>query len=181
MPKTKLMRKDNTILRVLKTRDGKAMVIDCLKKTMPLWIQAEDLNGFEQIEEEDLKLAAHACFKETEELDGESRKIAYQRYTMIAGVLPFLADKDVRCQAIRNAAVVHQKSVQTIRAVLWKYLVFQSIGALAPDPRRKEEVLTLDQKNMRWALNRFFYSTKKHSLPTTYTMMLKEKYCERFK
>ena len=31
---------------------------------------------------------------------------------------------------------------------------------------------------MRWALNKFFYTTKKQSLMTAYTMMLKEKYCD---
>ena len=30
---------------------------------------------------------------------------------------------------------------------------------------------------MHWALNKFFYTQKKNSLTTAYTMMLKEKYC----
>lgn len=38
--------------------------------------------------------------------------------------------------------------------------------------------LTQDEKNIRWALNKFFYTTKKQSLMTAYTMMLKEKYCD---
>ena len=38
--------------------------------------------------------------------------------------------------------------------------------------------LTQDEKHMRWALNKFFYTTKKQSLMTAYTMMLKEKYCD---
>ena len=37
---------------------------------------------------------------------------------------------------------------------------------------------TQDEKNIRWALNKFFYTTKKQSLMTAYTMMLKEKYCD---
>ena len=41
-----------------------------------------------------------------------------------------------------------------------------------------EHSLTTDQKNMRWALNKFFYSKNKNSLNTVYTLMLKEKYCD---
>ena len=36
---------------------------------------------------------------------------------------------------------------------------------------------TQDEKNMRWALNKFFYTQRKNSLQTAYTLMLKEKYC----
>lgn len=31
---------------------------------------------------------------------------------------------------------------------------------------------------MRWALNKYYYTTKKHSISDVYTMMLKEKYCD---
>ncbi|MBR4907352.1 MAG: DDE-type integrase/transposase/recombinase [Clostridia bacterium] len=174
----RLMRNGNIILRALENAGEQVLVIDCLKRTMPVWLAAAELKGYTEISEEELHEATGEYPCDAEMLNPEQRKIAYQRYTMIAGVLPFLADKDVRCQAIRNAAAIHQKSVQTIRTVLWKYLVFQIIGALAPNQRRKEEVLTQDQKNMRWALNKFFYSPKKHSISTAYTLMLKEKYCD---
>lgn len=32
---------------------------------------------------------------------------------------------------------------------------------------------------MRWALNKFFYTTEKNTLKTAYTQMLKNKYCDR--
>ena len=35
-----------------------------------------------------------------------------------------------------------------------------------------------DEKNMRWALNKFFYTKHKNSLPVAYTLLLKEKYCD---
>ena len=37
--------------------------------------------------------------------------------------------------------------------------------------------MTDDEKNIRWALNKFFYTQNKNSLNTAYTLMLKEKYC----
>ena len=38
--------------------------------------------------------------------------------------------------------------------------------------------LTKDEKNMRWALNKFFYTQNKNSLNTAYTYMLKERYTD---
>ena len=49
---------------------------------------------------------------------------------------------------------------------------------LAPKKKSDDTELTQDKKNMRWALNKFFYTTAKQSLMTAYTMMLKEKYCD---
>ena len=69
-----------------------------------------------------------------------------------------------------------QQSKQTIRKYLCLYLVYQNIAALAPAPKVEKE-LSQDEKNMRWALNKFFYSKHKNSLNTAYTFMLKEKYC----
>ena len=69
-----------------------------------------------------------------------------------------------------------QQSKQTIRKYLCLYLDYQNIAALAPAPKVEKE-LTQDEKNMRWALNKFFYSKHKNSLNTAYTFMLKEKYC----
>lgn len=37
--------------------------------------------------------------------------------------------------------------------------------------------MTDDEKNIRWALNKFFYTQNKNSLNTAYTLMLKDKYC----
>jgi len=54
-----------------------------------------------------------------------------------------------------------------------------NITALAPRQRLEDDgKLTQDEKNIRWALNKFFYTPKKQSLMTAYTMMLKEKYCD---
>ena len=44
--------------------------------------------------------------------------------------------------------------------------------------QRKEKELTSDEKIMRWALNKFFYTKHQNTLTTAYTMMLKEKYVD---
>ena len=65
----------------------------------------------------------------------------------------------------------------SIRNYLCQYLVYMDTTALAPKCKSVEKSLTKDEKNMHWALNKFFYTQKKNSLMTAYTMMLKEKYC----
>ena len=51
---------------------------------------------------------------------------------------------------------------------------------LLPKVCKKDNVLTVDEKNMKWALNKFFYSKDRQSLKSTYTIMLKEKYCDSY-
>jgi transposase InsO family protein len=49
---------------------------------------------------------------------------------------------------------------------------------LAPPAQQKERELTADEKNFRWALNKFYYTQRKHSLPTAYNLMLQHKYTD---
>ena len=50
----KLMRKDNQIIRVLKLKDEKVLVIDCVKRTMPVWIAEAELTGYVDCDEAEL-------------------------------------------------------------------------------------------------------------------------------
>ena len=85
----------------------------------------------------------------------------------------------MRSKVIGSTAIEHNISKQTIRIYLCLYLVYMNITVLASRKRLDDDLeLTQDEKNIRWALNKFFYTTKKQSLMTAYTMMLKEKYCD---
>ena len=69
--------------------------------------------------------------------------------------------------------------MQTVRHYLCQYLVYQSISALVPKERTvSERGLTKDEKNFRWALNKYYFTRHKNSLKTSYTYMLKERYCD---
>jgi transposase InsO family protein len=177
MQTLQLMRKDGTIIRVLKLKDGKTLVIDCLKRTMPVWTLVEGLDGYEEIEEEELHKATGIYPVDIEKLDAERRRIAFQRFTLIMGILPRVGDDVERNYAISSAAEFFGKSKEMVRMYLCRYLAFQSISALAPMKREQEMPLTDDQKNIRWALNKYFYKSKRLSLPMAYTLMLKERYC----
>ncbi len=44
--KTKLMRKDTQKIRVLGEEDGRVLMIDCVKPTMPKWIRQEEIEEY---------------------------------------------------------------------------------------------------------------------------------------
>lgn len=111
-------------------------------------------------------------------LDKKSRRFVHEHFTLIAAVLPFIGDDRLRCSMVSSIATEKGVSKQTIRNYLWLYLVYQDIAALAPKQKQQDRPLTQDEKNMRWALNKFFYTRHKNSLSTAYTLMLKEKYCD---
>lgn len=170
----KLLKNDNRIIRVLQTQDNNALVIDCLKRTMPMWITLSGIEGYVDCTEQELcektKVDMHR------ELNGNERKIARERFTIIAGILPFIGDEKKRKFMIHQMS--EKRSKQTIRRYLCAYLVYQDISVLAPLPKKKDRELTKDEKNMRWSLNRYYYTKNGNSLRTAYTLMLKEKYCD---
>ena len=167
-----LLKNESQILRVLKADEPSSLVIDCRKRTMPYWVDSGTLKGFAPCDEAELYRLTE--FPYHRNMSEEEQRIAHERYTLIAGVLPFVADEKKRSQMI--AFLAEHQSKQTIRKYLCLYLVYQDISALAPGPRKEKE-LSADEKNMRWALNKFFYTKNKNSLMTAYTLMLREKYC----
>ena len=169
-----LLKNENQIIRVLKSHGDKALVIDCIKRTMPKWVDGDSLSNYDDCREDEMFERTDYPFGR--ELTPKEERIAQERFTMIAGVLPYIGNEQKRSQMIDFLA--EHQSKQTIRKYLCLYLVYQDIDALAPPPKAEKE-LTQDEKNMRWALNKFFYTKNKNSLMTAYTLMLKEKYCDQ--
>lgn len=161
---------DDQIFRILAWSSDNGLAIDCHAQNMPSFFPH---SFFARAQPTTFPFsAAHI-----EDLSPERRRIAYQRYAMIAPALAVLDAPRTRSQMISQAAEIHGISKQTIRTYLCAYLVYQNISILAPKERAAKE-LTDDQKNIRWALNKFYYTQRKNSLPTAYAMMLKAKYCD---
>lgn len=175
MRKNNLIRTECSVFRTLAIDGERVLAIDCLKRNMPKWYPNDALSGETITEQELIDLADVEIF-DADALDSASRKIAHDRYTIIAGVLPFLTDEKMRSAVISMVAEEHEICKQTVRNYLCLYLAFQNLSALAPKRTEDERTLSKDEKNMRWALNKFFYTKNQNSLPTAYTMMLKEKY-----
>ena len=177
MRKNDLIRTADSVLRILAIDKDRVLTIDCLKRNMPKWYQIDSVSGNTIAEQELADLADVEIF-DIDTLDSATRKIVHDRYTIIAGILPFLADEKMRSAVISRIADEHKICKQTVRNYLCLYLAFQNMSALAPKRTDDEKPLSKDEKNMRWALNKFFYTKNQNSLPTAYTMMLKEKYSD---
>ena len=121
--KNQLLRHDDRIIRVL-TVDTDVLTIDCLKRTMPQWMPAEDLQDWEPCDETALP-SPDAPICDMEELTPEQRKVMHERYTLIAPVLPFIHKEAQRSAMITQMAELNGVSKQTIRKYLCLYLTYQ--------------------------------------------------------
>ena len=175
MRKNDLLKKDGTIVRVLMVENDKLLLINCSRMAMPRWGTESSIADYVPCGEHELP---NCIAEDVETLKPDLRKVAYHRYTMISGILPFISDDAARGKAIGKAASEYNISSKTIRKYLCLYLAHQNIVALAPKISDDERVLSKDEKNMRWGLNKFYYTERKNSLHTAYTLLLKNKYCD---
>ena len=177
MQKNDLFRQDGSVFRILAIQGDSVLAIDCLKRTMPQWITLESAALCTEAE---LRELTDIELFDLESLDPATKRVIHERFTLVAGVLPFLADEKIRTYAIKAISEEKGISTQTLRNYLCLYLAFQDLSALAPKRTADGRALTKDEKNMRWALNRYFYTQHKNSLNTAYAFMLREKYTDAF-
>jgi uncharacterized protein YnzC (UPF0291/DUF896 family) len=142
---------------------------------MPIWVPFRD---YPTITLEELLSATNQVIPIIEELTQEQMKVMHQRFTMIAPILSYVADEHMRLRLIEDMAERHKVTKQTIRKYLCLYLAFPNITILAPFKKEPTKALTEDEKNYRWALNKYYYTRYKHSLKTTYLYMVKDKYTD---
>ena len=166
----------NQIHRILALADHKALLINCIKLTMPKWINADLLNDCDSCTEEDLLKAANLPVMDS--LSPEKKSLVHKRYTMIAPALIVVADEYMRTRAIEQAVQQYSLSHQTIRKYLCLYLAYQRLEALVQGETNFTKPLSADEKNFRWAINKYYYSPAKHTLKAAYLFMLKEKYTD---
>ena len=174
--KNQLLEHEGHFVRILEIQFPKVFLIDCLKRNMPEWREQDELQQYVSCPEIYLQEVSHIFLSDIS--DAESRKIMYERFTMISPVLPFITDTQKRKEIIHSVSMIKGISKQTIRHYLCLYLAYQDISVLAPKQEQKKTCLSQDEKNMRWALNKFFYTKHKNSLNTAYLFLLKEKYCD---
>lgn len=171
MNKNDILKTKDGIFRVLKIDGDRVLAIDCDKKTMPKFYLSDFFAGSERIDDSIVSPVV-----EYDSLSQKDRCIARQRFSMIASVIAVIDDEKKRNEMISHSADMFGVCKTTIRNYLCTYLVSQNISSLV-SCQRKEKELTKDQRNMRWALNKFYYTQHKNSLSTAYAMLLKEKYC----
>lgn len=177
MHKNELMKSGDKIFRILAVEKDEVLIIDCIHKSMPKWVEKNKVEDYEKCTEQELYATTGKIKNEYDSLPPTSRRFVHEHFTLIAGILPFIGNSRMRCNMITNISVEKGVSKQTIRHYLWLYLVYQDIAVFVPK-KKCDRPLTTDEKNMRYALNKYFYTRRKNSLNTAYTMMLKEKYCK---
>lgn len=170
---------EEEIYRIILVHDDQCLVISCNDNRMPVWRCIGTFSGFFKMTNEDLYVLKGIELVEDNEISPEHKRIMYERYTIIAPALAVIGDTKARNYVIAVVSEEAGISKQTVRGYLKKYLIYQNIQVLLP----KERVcisteLTKDQKNMRWSLNKYFYTHKKNTLHTAYIEMIKEKYCD---
>lgn len=178
MQKNSLLDTGDSVLRVLEINGSSIFVIDCMERKMPRWIDAEVVEDLQEISEEELLKRTEMTLTDVRNLDGSSQRFIQEHYTLISPLLPVVTDKQKRNQVMNTIVADSGMSKQTLRNYLCLYLVYQDKAAFAPKYSMQEQNLTPDEKNMRWALNKFYYTKHKNPLTVAYTMMLKEKYCD---
>lgn len=174
MQKNDIIKVGGDVYRVLERKADKALLINCSRVQIPRWFALGDLTECEKADQ----LCLSIPLPDIESLDNKSRCIMNERYTMIAPIIPLVSDFRERNRQLASISADSNISRQTLINYLWLYLVYQSKAALAPKACYSDSTLTKDEKNYRWALNKYFYTPKKYSLKTAYTLMLKEKYCD---
>lgn len=173
MKNKELLKFKDEIIRILEIKNDKVLIVNCNRKTVPVWVNKDLLTNCVPTEEYE--------YPDINDLEPNNRKIAFNRFTLISRILPFIGDKKLRCSVINQISEDDNISKQTINNYLWLYLSSQNISALAPIQKETEKELNGDQKNFRWALNKFFYTKNGNSLNMAYTLMLKERYCNNGK
>ena len=163
---------------MLDSKDSEVLVISCTKKQMPYWTEFDSISSCRLITEDELQDMTGIHFQKLT-IPSKEYKYAQERFSLISNIIPVVGNKSKRTQMIRIISETNNCSKQTIKNILCQYLIYQNIAALAPQKNNKKE-LTTDEKNMRWALNKFFYTKNKNSLSTAYVMMLKEKYTDEY-
>ena len=173
-----LFSRDATIYRVLFIEADRIQVIDCIKRNMPHWVSIDFLSDAHQIDEEELKARICVNLVKYDSLSQQQKQIIHSKYGSISFIIPYVHYDYERNGAIALCAERFHLSKNTIKSRLCDYLAFQDISIFLPNSIRKEKSLTPDEKNFRWALNKYFYNALKMPLKECYRRMLKDKYCD---
>lgn len=87
-------------------------------------------------------------------------------------------DKQVRQELLRKIEASSNKSKRTLLRWYYSYLAYGPDG-LFPERKNKEtRIPKEDEKNIRWAIRKYYYSSRSLSLVKTYEMMLVDRYVD---
>lgn len=164
-------------IRVLLCREEQSYVVSCQHFRMPYPVASDLLAELQPVPAE-----SYSVFVLDEDITNRQREGRNRKLDLIAPLLEdaCIYDKSHRNEVVRQIAAEHGIARRTVLQYLWRYWVYQSKNALLPAerPAPEQHELTADEKAIRWALNKYYYTPQRQSLQTAYKMMLRAKYCD---
>lgn len=164
-------------IRVLLCGEEQCYVVSCQHFRMPYPVASDLLAELQPVPAE-----TYSVFVLDEDITNRQREGRNRKLDLIAPLLEdaCIYDKSHRNKVVRQIAAEHGIARRTVLQYLWRYWVYQSKNALLPAerPTSEQHELTADEKAIRWALNKYYYTPQRQSLQTAYKMMLRAKYCD---
>lgn len=71
MKKHDLLKNEDTVIRVLDVQPDKILIIDCVKKTMPVWVNAVELEPYPECTIGELSSVTGIAMVEVDALDAD--------------------------------------------------------------------------------------------------------------
>lgn len=178
MKRGDLIKIGDVVYRILEIDGQDVLCIDCGRRVLPVWKEEAFFDSGSICAEDELQTLLSRTLPSEDDLSEAQKSEAQRRFSIIAGVLPHVGDPEKRTAMISQIAQENGISRRTVQNYLCTFLIFQMKTSLASTKRAIADRLSSDQKTMRWALNRFYYTRHKNSLHTAYIYMLKEKYLD---
>lgn len=178
MKNNDLFTSNGVIYRLLSATDDRVLIINCLENKMPYWTNVELLGEPEIVSQEQLLEKTNTILLSYDNIPQDKRKSICEKYGTISMILPYISNEVERNSVINICSQRFNLSKATIRSRLCKYLVYQDIRIFLSNQKKTEKSLSNDEKNFRWALNKYYYKPIKIPLKEAYRRMLKDKYCD---
>lgn len=151
-----LYRSSNSIYRVLAVENSRIQIIDCIKRNMPHWVSADFICNAEYITEEEFRARTHVNLVSYDSLSQQQKQMIHSKYGSISFIVPFVGNDYDRSQTVVLCSEKFHLSKNTIKSRLCDYLAFQDLCIFLPNSMGKEKPLTVDERNFRWALNKYY-------------------------
>lgn len=169
--------KNGEHIRILLCSEEQSYAVSCQHFRMPFLLSTHELETMQPVSDEE-----YTIFMVDDDTSAAQRCERDRRFALIKPLLDnaCIYDKPHRNEIVNQIVGEHDVSRRTILQYLWKYWVYQSKNILLPTGRMsvKSRELTADEKTIRWALNKYYYTPQKQSLQTAYKMMLRAKFCD---
>ena len=100
MKSNDIIQSGSAMYRIIDIADTKAFVVDCKKKSMPKWLDMSSLQGYTFCSLDTGEL------QDINEMGMQSRKTAYERFSVVSNILPFITDKNKRSDALTANTII---------------------------------------------------------------------------